>query len=391
MTNYREINRENMINFFRNGCKKSDSPLRFGLELEHFVVCNFTKESIPYEGEHGIEELLEKLAPLYLNMQKSENHLIGLSRDGIALSLEPAAQLEVSLSPQQNIQNMVVIYDNFYKETSAVLEEWGYSLVTLGYQPKSKVEDLNLIPKKRYEYMDLYFKKIGPYGRQMMKGTASTQVSIDYYSEEDFSKKYGLAYRLMDILGSLCQNTPVYEGTPLKHEILKGQIPRFLIWENIDPVRVDIEPFFQDDSLDFYGYTEFVMHTPVIVEKIRDKEFYCEETIGEICEKRILNEEEIEHVLSMVFPMIRLKNYIEIRYADSMPIGSAACYSILLKGLFTNVDKTLDVLNKMELCNKSNYNILKEIMPIIEEEISTEEKEYLSAYQEEIKNGTIIK
>lgn len=32
-----------------------------------------------------------------------------------------------------------------------------------------------------------------------------------------------------------------------------------------------------------------------------------------------MTEEEIEHMLSMVFPDVRLKNYIEIRMADSLP------------------------------------------------------------------------
>ena len=31
-----------------------------------------------------------------------------------------------------------------------------------------------------------------------MCGTAATQVSIDYYSEEDFMQKYEIAYRLKD-------------------------------------------------------------------------------------------------------------------------------------------------------------------------------------------------
>ena len=73
-------------------------------------------------------------------------------------------------------------------------------MVTAGYQPASKVETLSLIPKERYRFMDRYFEKIGPYGRQMMRGTAATQVSIDYFSEEDFNSAQTMLANLGDDL-----------------------------------------------------------------------------------------------------------------------------------------------------------------------------------------------
>ena len=63
--------------------------------------------------------------------------------------------------------------------------------------------------------------------------------------------------------------------------------------------------------------------------------------------------EDIEHVIGMVFPDVRLKTQLEIRVADSMPIASALAYSALLIGIFYdsfNLDKlyrmTLEIRNK---------------------------------------------
>lgn len=47
-----------------------------------------------------------------------------------------------------------------------------------------------------------------------------------------------------------------------------------------------------------------------------------------------MTEEEIEHMLSMVFPDVRLKNYIEIRMADSLPKEEAFAYVSLIRDIF---------------------------------------------------------
>ncbi len=381
MKDYLRINQNKILQYFKNGCKPSDSPLKFGLELEHFIVSKETKENISYYGEQGIEALLKKMVPLYSGVVEAKGHIIGLYRADIAITLEPAAQLEVSISPQSDINVIYQIYDQFYKEMEPLLRQWNYCMVTYGYCPKSKVETLDLIPKKRYEYMDCYFKKLGPYGRQMMRGSASTQLSIDYYSEKDFSEKYKLATVLMPVLGQACRNTPYYE-----EKNIQDVIPRFYIWNHTDNKRVNIESFFNNGELNFCNYIEFVMQAPIIVELKDGIEFYSEKTIGEICSERELDEKEIEHILSMVFPMIRLKKYLEIRYADSMPIESALCYTVIMKGLFVNPTETLEYLNTLE-----KEVSLVEIMTFVLQKISAEERDLLLSYKEEIEGGTILK
>ncbi len=381
MKNYMKINRDKMLQYFKNGCKPNSSPLQFGLELEHFIVKKESNESISYYGEHGIEALLKKMVPLYSDTIESEGHIIGLIRQDITISLEPAAQLEISISPQSNINRINQLYDNFYSEIEPILDLWGYRIITYGYRPKENADTLDLIPKKRYEFMDRYFQKIGPYGRQMMRGSASTQVSIDYYSETDFTTKYRLATILMPVLGKVCLNTPYYEGGNTQ-----GEIPRFYIWNYTDERRVDIQPFYKNGKLTFNEYIDFVMQAPVIVDLTNDIETYSERTIGEICNERELSEKEMEHVLSMVFPMIRLKNYLEIRYADSMPIESAVCYLILIKGLFTNTKETLENLETIH-----EQNIILGLLPVILKHISEDEKQILLSFEEKIKDGTILK
>ena len=47
-----------------------------------------------------------------------------------------------------------------------------------------------------------------------------------------------------------------------------------------------------------------------------------------------MTDDEVFHAMSMVFPDVRLKSYVEIRPADSMPIPYVLAYAALIKGLF---------------------------------------------------------
>ncbi len=367
MTNF-EINKKNFISYLQSGCKNIDVPLRFGVELEHFIVKRENKEAVSYFGKNGVEAILQELKPAYEKYVYSQEHLIALGRKDIEISLEPAAQLEVSISPKQNLEEIFVVYQHFIEEIMPILEKYSYEIHTVGYQPSSKVDNLELLPKKRYEYMNRYFEKIGTYGKQMMRGTAATQVSIDYYNEADFMIKYKIAYRLKDILSDWCENTPVYEG-----DVFNGQALRTKIWSGTDNRRVDIGPYLKDGTVSFQDYIDFVMQTPIIVNKVGETEFYDERTIGEICQERVLSQQEVIHCLSMVFPMIRAKQFLEIRFADSMPIEKVIAYVAILKGLFNDVKETASWLfteqfEAMKIQEQKKYLLekIKENLPAYE-------------------------
>lgn len=371
MDNFR-TNKENIIQYLKNGCKSPDMPMHFGVELEHFVVKKDTKEAVSYYGENGVESILMQLMPLYEDNAYSEGHLIALGREGIALSLEPAAQLEVSISPQTDMAAIWRIYEQFVMEITPILDAYSYEMLTCGYQPKSKVEDLELLPKARYRFMDAYFAKIGPYGRQMMRGTAATQVSIDYYSEDDFSAKYGIAYALKDVLAYFCSNSPVYEGCGYTGFSLRDDI-----WSKTDARRVDVAPYMVDGTMSFEDYADFVLQTPVIVNKDGAQEYYDERTIGEIAGERVFTKEELANVLSMVFPMIRAKHFLEIRFADSMPMERVLKYVLILKGLFMDVAYTQEWLYAEDFAKADITGRIEMMLKKVMAKLTKDEVEYL--------------
>lgn len=322
-------NLEILEQYFRDGCKLN-CVQKLGLEIEHFLVREDTLEAAAYSGKQGIESLLEELAPLYPRQYREGGRLLGLYNNDYALSLEPAGQLEVSIVPKENLRTIQRIYESFLRQIRPLLARRRWRLVTLGYQPKSRAEELPLIPKRRYEYMDAYFKGSGTRGRNMMRGTAATQVSIDYCSEEDFLRKYRAAYLLMPALKLLTDNTPVFEGRPCE-----GHLTRTGIWDRVDPARCGMIPGTFRSGFGFRAYGEYLWRLPLIFLPSPEGGVYTgSRTTAELFQDRLLTTGDIEHILSMTFLDVRLKHYLEIRGADSMPFGYVMAYLALIKGIF---------------------------------------------------------
>jgi glutamate--cysteine ligase len=334
MDEYERINRERMKELLSRSCKKKgDRPL-FGLELEQFLTDRDTGESVGYYGPEGVESILDELRPFFDETAYSEGHLIGLSREDLAITIEPAAQFEISVSPRHEISEIDAVYEKFMAEFSPILERRNLQLQAYGYQPKNRIDDLPMIPKKRYELMYRYFESLHGLGPNMMKGTASVHFSIDYFCEENFREKYGVAYTLVPVFSFLTENSPVFEEKPYS-----GHLLRLKIWEATDPLRVDVLPYIRDGGMDYDHYIEFLSHAPVIVEETEEGEAYSEETMGSLMSKKIYDDAGLEHFLSIVFPMVRVKGFLEIRVADSMPYPAVHAYMLLIKGFFADLDR----------------------------------------------------
>ena len=336
MSNLYKKNLQSIVSYF-NVSKACTSCL--GLELEHFLAYDDMSPA-PYFGEHGVLEVMNELKPHFKNLYYVDGSFLGMYNDDYSISLEPAAQFEISVSPHTTINAIKKAYDDFLSILQPILDNNGLHLETYGYRPSGSAHELPLIPKKRYEYMDRYFKTSGSCGINMMRGTASTQVSIDFINEWDFVRKYRFAYMLMPALKLITDNTSIFENeknnTPLK---------RTYIWRNTDNDRCEPPVDLFDEGFGFASYAKYLMNVPLICMPDGESLSYVGDKTGaELFENRLLTTNDIEHIMSMVFPDVRLKRYIEIRGADSLPIDLALGYTALIKALFYScgtIDKYL--------------------------------------------------
>ena len=251
---------ESLIKFFESGCQQRGTG-GFGVEIEHLPVHNSDDTAVTYYESNGIEALLNRIRPYYdENKEYWENgRLVGLARDGISVSLEPGGQLETSIGILHKPEELATLYGAFRREVDPILEELGFRLVNYGYQPKSSYADIPVNPKDRYKAMTAYLGRVGQFGPCMMRCSASTQVSIDYVSEQDAIAKLRLGTVIGPILAWFFRNTPYFEGRENPYPLLRQRM-----WDYLDFQRTNVIPGLFDPRFGWEDYAVDVLSTPMM-------------------------------------------------------------------------------------------------------------------------------
>lgn len=308
----------------------SVTDFSLGMEIEHIVVDGKTLKSVNYYEEKGIETLLKAMVSSDRTPLMEEEHVVGLRHKDYVITLEPGGQVEISIEPRKSLDEIYKIYWAFLDVIHPVLKERGQWMLAMGYHPRSSIKDLPFNPKKRYRYMSEYLGEKGRYAHYMMKGTASLQVVIDYKSQADFIEKFRVAHFLMPYFALLTDNAPFFEGKPAEQYSI-----RTAIWDETDPARCALIPGVMNQEFGYSAYADYVLNNAPII-MLKDKKFIG---TGDTKAKDIqgwesLSDEEVDHLLSMVFPDVRVRQYIEIRMADSLPLPLSVAFAALVKNLF---------------------------------------------------------
>ena len=342
LNGYHQLNRDKLIAFFEKGDKYTRS---LGFELEHVLLRKGTHEPVRYSEPCGVRDVLNRLAPAYDEVLRDGDDIVGLARPGEAITIEPAAQLEISAGPFESVVDIERAYLDFRHQLDPVLEECELETPMLGYNPSAKAGDLELIPKFRYECMTRFLGAQAYEGICMMRGTAALQISIDFRHEADAMRKLRLAQVLAPILALMCDNSPKFEG-----EERKCQLVRTAVWAGMNQDRVGTIPGSLSPDFTFADYADYILsREAILVPDANEPEgwrYVGNQTFDDVYANREMTDAEIEHALSMVWPDARLKNFVEIRPADAMPIEYCLAYAVLIRSLFYN-DCNLDVLDSL--------------------------------------------
>lgn len=322
---------QKIVNYIKSG-ETDPQDFALGFESEHFVVDSKSLETISYYGAYGIGESMEEISKLGYEKNLEDGKILGLSKEGHDISVEPASQFELALRSKAKITDLYEDYKKAMGEISPVFEKKDQVLAMTGYHPKSKIEDIKIIPKKRYAHMYEYFRIYGgACAHNMMKGTASLQMAIDYADEEDFKKKYFVASALGPFLYSIFDNAYIFEG-----EVYKERNLRQMIWDNCDRQRTGSYSFAFDKDFGYEKYARKILDTDIIFVHENGEDIYK----GAVKFADIMDEDSSEemifHALSIVFPDVRAKKYIEIRMPDAVPYPYNFSALALVKGLFYN-------------------------------------------------------
>lgn len=328
-----------------------------GLEIEHFIV-NDEGYQI---GFHEISELIDKVGrELGAEIIYIDHFPVGYYTGEYSTSLEPSCQFEISINPYSDLSTIESIYREFRSIWDPIFEERGYHFDTKGNLPLVETQvitpdDIPLSPKKRYKYMDAYFRKSGRYGKYMMRASASAQVSIDYKSEEDMIRKLRVLEKISPLFMIMLENK-TDESSTLPGVTDKPHLFRIQEWDDLDPDRTGFVPHSLDPDFGYDRMADVISRTPLIlltdegntidVGGLNARDLLSNGTIDWDNTDAERRKKLIEHFMSMGFFHFRIKKYIEIRVADSVPLERALGYVALIKGLIYS-DKNIRLLDEI--------------------------------------------
>lgn len=319
------LDKKEILKLFEAGCKLSQTH-KIGIEYERLPVFPVTSKAVDYSSEFGICNFLR-------NFAREENwdyimddyNIIGLKQGHDTITLEPGCQIEMSLEPQNTIDELKSKITDLDKKLKPVLNKFNIKLLNYGVSPLSTHKSINLIPKKRYKIMAKYLW--GILSDVMMRETAGIQCCIDFESEEDAMRKFKIANKLVPFMTAMFANSPVRGGVETGYKSFRA-----LSWLNTDNDRCGFVGQI-DEHFSFEEYVDYVLEAPMI---FINRESGVIPVNGKITFNQFMEEgfegfeadiDDFKLHANLYFPEVRMRNFLEIRNHDC--VGKDLQYAIL--------------------------------------------------------------
>jgi len=337
--------KEQIIKYFKSGIKKS-KDFRIGIEHEKFLFDNNDNKRINYLK---IKEMFTALLEFGWNPILEKKNIIGLNKGGKNITLEPGNQIELSGDKLNNIHEACAESQDYLFELKQVTQKLNINIVSAGFDPISRLNEIPNNPKQRYQLMTKDMPLGGELSLDMMYRTCGTQLNIDYNSEKDFVKKFKIVNSIVPISIALFANSSIVERKKSNYLSYRSKV-----WQNTS--RGGLPKLFFED-LDFEKYAEFIINFPILFIENQDsyisgKKYtfkdFMNGKIGEI-ENRMPTERDLATHLSTIFTENRLKKYIELRSMDTCGwdcLCSGPAFNIGL--LYGNLDEVYEIISNWD-------------------------------------------
>lgn len=311
-----------LIDALSSGCKPKEK-FRIGTEHEKFVFYWHNHQPVPYEGENGIGRLLERIAESE-GWEKiiEAGHIIGLKKNGAAISLEPGGQFELSGAPLENLHQTRQETKDHLALVQKIAADMGIGFLLMGFTPDWTREQVPWMPKGRYKIMREYMPHKGHLGLDMMQRTATVQVNLDFSSEADMVQKIRVGLNLQYLAMALFANSPFCNGLDSHFLSYRGHV-----WSDTDPDRTGHLPFVFEDGFGFEAYVDYLLDVPMYFVyregtyidasglSFRD---FLHGNLPILPGEIPIMSDWLDHITT-AFPDVRLKQYLEMRGADAGP------------------------------------------------------------------------
>jgi ergothioneine biosynthesis glutamate--cysteine ligase EgtA len=221
----------------RGVCFKTGPPERIGVELEWLVQ----DRSDPRELI-SVDRLDAALAPV---------EAPGALPRGSRITREPGGQVELSSAPAPALGACIEAMAADLAVLREAADRAGLVLVGQGLDPFR--EPPRVLDHPRYRAMESFFDREGPWGRTMMRRTASLQVNLDCGDDSPgvtgHRYRWALAHRIGPVLVAAFANSPFRSGRPTGWLSTRQDI-----WSRMDPGRTRHPRHHPDPGTAWAGY-----------------------------------------------------------------------------------------------------------------------------------------
>ena len=340
-----------IVDYFKSGIKNT-KDFKIGIEHEKFLFNNQSNKRIDYKK---IKEMFSALLEFGWSPILEKENIIGLNKGGKNITLEPGNQIELSGDKLNHIHEACAESHDYLFELKQVTKKLNISIVSAGFDPISKLEEIPNNPKQRYKLMTKDMPLGGELSLDMMYRTCGTQLNIDYNSENDFIKKFKIINSIVPISIALFANSSIVEKKKSNYLSYRSKV-----WQNTS--RGGLPKLFLE-NLDFEKYADFIINFPILFiqhkekylsgQKYKFKDF-MDGRINEI-NNRVPTENDLSIHLSTIFTENRLKKYIELRSMDTCGwdclCSGPAFYIGLLYGNLNEVYELVSKWDKNKIIN----------------------------------------
>jgi glutamate--cysteine ligase len=238
---------------------------------------------------------------------------------GSRITVEPGGAVELSTPPSASVVRAIDSLAADRAVLRTTFAQAGFGLVLLGADPLRPTRRVN--PGARYRAMEKYFgAAASAAGAAMMTSTASVQVNIEAGPVGGWSERVRLAHALGPTMIAIAGNSPLLAGA-----FSGWRSTRQRVWSQLDSARCGpVLGVNGDDPAN--GWARYALRAPVMLVHNPDAVAvtryvaFAEWVDGQTnLAGRRPTAADLDYHLTTLFPPVRPRRWLEIRYLDSVP------------------------------------------------------------------------
>ncbi len=331
---------DELVEWFAAGEKSGT----LGVGMEHEKLPFRLADGGPVDYDSGIGPFLLGMTRFGWEAPESDGPVVMLKRGGESITLEPGGQVELAGAVRHNLHDAAHDLDAHVRESGEVAAANGFAFAWLGLRPGELPAAMPAMPKPRYRLMADYLPRHGRRALDMMFLSATVQANFDYVSEADMVEKMRVAMAISPTMAA------IFANSPFRNRAWDGnRSSRYAAWREVDPDRCGLLDFVFDDDMGYRRYLEYALDIPMLFYRREGRFIRLERSFREFMEKGHDGERpnigDFETHLSLMFPEVRLKQFIEVRSVDCVPPALAMASVAMWKGVLYDATARREALS----------------------------------------------